>query len=62
MKTKKKADEILETFSYTPKTPLGKKLMEMREKIITSGERMLDWEDIEEEISDRRGGYESHTR
>lgn len=62
MKTKKKADEILETFSYKPKTPLGKKLMEMREKIITSGERMLDWEDIEEEISDRRGGYESHTR
>ena len=38
-----------------PRTPLGKKLLEVRKKIIASGRPLLDWEDIDREIAAQRG-------
>jgi len=39
------------------KTPLGKKLQEIRAQIIASGEPLLTIEDVEREVAERRGGY-----
>lgn len=38
------------------RTPLAKKLWELRQKIIASGVPLLDWDDIEREVQERRGG------
>jgi hypothetical protein len=32
--------------SYKPRTPLGKKLWEIRKRIVASGEPLLGWDDI----------------
>jgi hypothetical protein len=37
-----------------PATPLGRKLWEIRAKIIASGEPLLDWNDIERELAESR--------
>lgn len=37
------------------KTPLGERLMHIRERIIKSGAPLLDWDDIEHEVAERRG-------
>ena len=42
------------------KTTLGKKLSNLRSKIVDSGEKLLDWTDIENEISALRGNDETH--
>jgi hypothetical protein len=39
----------------TPRTPLGKKLLEIRRRIVASGRPLLSWEDIEKEIIEQRG-------
>ncbi len=39
----------------TPRTPLGKKLLEIRQRIVASGRPLLDWEDIDREIAEQRG-------
>ena len=41
--------------SSKPRTPLGKKLLRFRERIVASGEPLLTWEDIGREITVRRG-------
>lgn len=41
---------------YVPQTPLGKRLWEIRQRIVDSGEPLLDWEGIEREVAERRGG------
>lgn len=62
MEIKKEATEQnSESCSYTPKTLLGKRLLEIRSKILASGERVLDWDEIEKEVAERRGGFESST-
>jgi hypothetical protein len=39
--------------------PLGQKLREIRAKIISSGVSLLQtWEEVEQEIAERRGGIE----
>jgi hypothetical protein len=43
-------------------TPLAKKLWELRQKIIASGVPLLDWDDIEREVQDRRGGVDETAR
>lgn len=45
---------IMEDFQ--PKTPLGRRLWELRKRIVASGEPLLDWDDLEREIAERRGG------
>jgi hypothetical protein len=37
-------------------TPLAKKLWEIRQRIVASGVPLLDWDDIEREVRQRRGG------
>jgi predicted DNA-binding antitoxin AbrB/MazE fold protein len=39
------------------RTPLGRRLRELRSKIVTSGTAGLSWEEIEEEVATRRGGW-----
>jgi len=38
-----------------PQTELGRKLWEIRRRIIESGARLLDWDQIEAEVAARRG-------
>ena len=40
-----------------PRTELGKTLAALRAEIVASGERMLDDDELESEIAERRGGY-----
>jgi len=40
--------------TFSPKTELAKRLWEIRQQIIASGETLLSWDDLEKEISDRR--------
>jgi hypothetical protein len=40
-----------------PRTELGKTLASLRAKIVASGEYMLDDDELEDEIAERRGGY-----
>lgn len=42
-----------------PKTPLVQKLAETRARIIISGERLLEWDDVEREVAERRGGVDT---
>lgn len=37
------------------RTPLGERLMRIRERIVASGESLLDWEDIERITAEWRG-------
>ncbi|MBD2433765.1 MULTISPECIES: DUF2281 domain-containing protein [Fischerella] len=42
----------------TSKSKLGEHLRKIREEIIASGTPMLDWNGIEREKAERRGGYQ----
>ena len=42
--------------AYEAKTPLGKRLTRIRARIVAAGQPLLDWEGIEAEIAERRGG------
>lgn len=44
----------------TPYTRLGRKLVELRAEIIASGESLLNWNDLECEIVERRGENEAN--
>jgi hypothetical protein len=41
---------------FEPRTPLGRQLWELRKRIVASGEPLLDREQIEREVVERRGG------
>src|SRR5262245_19913802 len=40
------------------KTSLGRRLWEIRSRLIASGEPLLGWEELEQEITERRGEIE----
>jgi hypothetical protein len=40
---------------FHPRTPLGRELWEIRQRVLESGEPLLDWEDLERELAERRG-------
>ena len=42
---------------FVPQTPLGKKLWKIRQKAIASGLKLLNEDEIEQELAVRRGGY-----
>lgn len=51
--------ELLETLSPAegpPQTALGQQLRAARARLIASGEPLLDWDELEQEIAERRGG------
>ena len=52
-----KTHTINEDYSatYKAKTPLGKKLIEIRKRIVASGEHLLTWDELEKEIARMRG-------
>lgn len=41
---------------WQPQTALGRRLWEIRQRIIVTGEPLLSWEDLERELAERRGG------
>ena len=47
--TEEQSDEFI------PRTVLTKRLWELRQKIVASGRHLLDWDDLENELSERRG-------
>lgn len=42
---------------FVPQTPLGKKLWEIRQRAIAEGMQLLTEEELEQELTERRGGY-----
>ncbi|MUG97296.1 hypothetical protein F7734_35195 [Scytonema sp. UIC 10036] len=42
---------------FVPQTPLGKKLWEIRQRIIASGVPLLSDEELEQELAERRGDF-----
>jgi hypothetical protein len=52
------ASDWQEAISYRPRTPLGQRLLEMRSRIVSSGEILMGWKEIEEEVAARRGETE----
>lgn len=40
---------------FSPRTGLGKRLWEQRQRIVASGERLLDWDGVRAESARRRG-------
>ena len=49
--------EHLETTQGVARTPLGRQLRELRSQILESGAPTLGWEEIEEGVAARRGGW-----
>jgi hypothetical protein len=43
---------------FTPKTELASRLWEIRKHFVASGELLLDWAGVQEEVSQRRGDRE----
>lgn len=50
-----KKSKSTEPVVYKPKTPLGRKLLEIRQRIVASGEPLLSLDELEREIAERRG-------
>lgn len=40
-------------------SPLGQRLQQIRMRIVASRVPLLDWDDLEKEIADRRGGVDA---
>jgi predicted DNA-binding antitoxin AbrB/MazE fold protein len=47
----------VEAVARASRTALGKKLQELRSRILESGATTLDWNQIEDEVRARRGGW-----
>lgn len=43
------------------KTPLGRRLREIRQRIVAEGGRLLDWDEVRAEVRSRRGGIETRS-
>ena len=46
---------VEKALDFEARTELGRKLMLLRKEIERSGEPLLDWDDLEREIAERRG-------
>ena len=44
------------THPFTPRTPLAKRLWELRQEVLASGVPLLNLEEIRQELQARRGG------
>ncbi|NJK51691.1 MAG: hypothetical protein HC936_00970 [Leptolyngbyaceae cyanobacterium SU_3_3] len=42
--------------------PLGQRLRTIRQRIVDSGQPLLTWDDLEQEVAERRGGEASRER
>lgn len=50
------AERQRQTQLFQPRTALGKHLIEARAQLIATGTPLLTWEEIAEEVAERRGG------
>jgi hypothetical protein len=41
--------------SFLPRTELGRRLWQIRMRILSSGRPLLDWDDIADDLRERRG-------
>ena len=57
----KKTSATKHKASPKPKLPLGERLRKLREEVIASSVPRLDWEGVEREKAERRGGYQEDT-
>jgi len=48
--------EVMREAEHVPQTPLGRRLWQIRQRIVESGGPLLDWDGIEREVAERRGG------
>jgi hypothetical protein len=51
-----RAETPIQDNLFESKMLLGRKLGEIRQKIVASGEPLLGWEEVEKEVSERRNG------
>jgi hypothetical protein len=42
---------------FQPKTTIGRKLWQIRQKIVASGEPLLGWKEVEKELTERRNHH-----
>lgn len=54
---KSQSETILPDSDFAPKTPLAQKLWEIRQRAIANGLRLLNEDEIEQELAARRGGF-----
>jgi hypothetical protein len=54
----KKATTSRQAAEPKSKSTLGERLQQIREEIVASGEPLLDWEGVEREKAEHRGGYQ----
>jgi len=47
---------------FRPRTALGRRLWEIRQRVVKSGEPLLDWDDLEREVAERRGEKQGSSR
>lgn len=52
---KTSSEEAAKPLIYAPRTSLGEKLLAIREKIAATGAPLLDQDEINKEIAERRG-------
>jgi hypothetical protein len=50
--------EVCDQFLQSSVSPLGQRLQQIRRRILASGVSLLDWDDLEKEIANRRGGVD----
>ena len=54
---KASTEEAAAPLDYTPRTLLGKKLLALRGEILATGLRLLNQDEVELEVAERRGEY-----
>ena len=52
---KRKDEERVEPEEFHPRTALGRRLWRIRKRIVAFGVRLLNWDDLDPEIAERRG-------
>lgn len=52
---KKPSHECLVPKRFEPRTPLGRRLLAIRKRIVASGASLLDWDGVDREVAQRRG-------
>jgi hypothetical protein len=48
-------EDSIRLLSYVPKTALGKSLLAIRAEIVATGEPLLNRDEVEKEVANRRG-------
>jgi hypothetical protein len=54
-------EEAAKPLNYTPRTLLGEKLLALRGEILATGVQLLDQDEVEKEIAERRGEHHDKT-